>query len=116
MVKIADEIIHAVPTQSLLLATDDAHDESGVIADANESTTEEDGGDVDAAVATVAMLEAMDEVKEVGDAKDMIWDTTLLWLADFDKMDDGSDANAAMYSKRIKRVKTVGFEFSTLVF
>ena len=63
------------------------------------------------------MFEAMDGVKEVGASKDMIWvTTTLLWLAVFDKMDDGSDANAAMYSKRIKRVKTVGFVFSTLVF
>ena len=101
VVKIADDIIHAVPTQCLLLATDDAQDESGVITVAIDSIAGVE--DAAAAAATVAMLlEAIDEVKEDGDANDMIiWVTaTVLCLPVLDAMDDdgsGSDAKAAMY-------------------
>lgn len=99
VVKIADDIIHAVPTQCLLLATDDVQDESGAITVAIDSIA---GVEDAAAAATVAMLlEAIDEVKEDGDAIDMIiWVTaTLLCLPELDAMDDdGSEAKAAMYS------------------
>ena len=99
VVKIADDIIHAVPTQCLLLATDDAQDESGAITVVIDSIA---GVEDAAAAATVAMLlEAIDEVKEDGDAIDMIiWVTaTLLCLPELDAMDDdGSEAKAAMYS------------------
>ena len=110
--RIADESIHAVPTQCLLFPTDVAQEESsGVIVATTvdciiEDDDVDDDGD-DAATATVAM----DEMKEEGDAKD-IWvtTTTLLWLPEGDKIMDGSgsEAKAAMYSKRIKPVKTVG--------
>ena len=100
VVKIADDIIHAVPTQCLLLATDDVQDESGATTVAIDSIAGVE--DAAAAAATVAMLlEAIDEVKEDGDAIDMIiWVTaTLLCLPELDAMDDdGSEAKAAMYS------------------
>jgi len=82
-----------------LLATDDAQDESGAITVVIDSIA---GVEDAAAAATVAMLlEAIDEVKEDGDANDLIiWVTATLLclLPELDAMDDdGSDAKAAMY-------------------